>query len=330
MYQSPDDPNYVILQTDNGMNFRIHGSCITPTVQVKEEENTNQVFKGAVDFPIQLADQVFGPKKSNVNELRKITGAKISISEGLVNLTFVITANSQAKLDEALAIVRGHVEGIILSQPYTHIVCIPCVDDPVFSQAARDYVGRINGMCALSNDAIDNLYRLHVNLCTLRLLNDDQVTHAGEVLKRSVASFDWTYKNHAEISGINTSGSDRDGPKQFVAQFRGTDELLNMKELQQALVDDFKKAGIDVVDIPENLFISLVKRSWVKGQNWGGPAMVEMSFNTQLPPAPISSVALCKRYVWRPQNFFFTNISCKLGPAGETQQEEQQPYNEDD
>jgi hypothetical protein len=317
MLQSPDDPNYVILRTDNGMNFRLHAACATPTKGENEDDDPKQVFRGAVEFPKQLFNKVCGPKRSSINELRKTTGAKITISDGAVNQTLVISTNSQAKLDEAVSIIKAHVDSVVLSQPYTHFICIPCVDSPAFSHAARDYVQRINGMCQLTSDALDNIYRLHITLCSVRLLNDEQITKCAEVLKATVSGYDWTYKNTVEISGINTLGTDSDGPKQFVAQMRGSDETINIKELQTALVADLKKEEIDVVDIPQQMFISLIKRSWVKGTSWGGPGMVEMSFNTQLPPAPIKSVALCKRYVWRTQNFFFTVTSCKLGPTSE-------------
>lgn len=328
IYECPGSSDHVLLKTDNGMIFRLHGSCIQANMDASDEKSKSADIKGAVEFPTQLRDAILGPKKVHLNQLRQSTGCRIVVSDCQNVNTFVVSSNSQSKLDEALTVIRAHIESVIASQPYTHFVCIPTVESAEFCNGVRDYIGRVSNICKLAPDAISNVHRLNIALCALRLLDEEQVSKAAEVMKKSVKLYDWTCGNSVEIIAINAYGVTEEGPKAYVAQFRGSDVTLNLKDLQTALVDDFRNAGVDVIEVPQSLNIQLVKKAWAKGTSWNYASIAEIGADFKLPPAPISSVALCKRYVTKPDQFFFTLSSFKLGPANTEEEEHPEPTDE--
>lgn len=323
MFECPGAPDHVLLKTENGMMFRLHGNCVQENTDAFAEKTASKDVKGSVEFPTVLRDQVLGPKKVHLNELRKSTGCRIVVSDCQNTNVFVISSNSQTKLDEAITVIRAHIDSVIAAQPYTHYVCIPTVENATFCNSVRDFLGRVHNICKLSPDAFDNVYRLNVLLCSLRLLDEESTSKAADVMKKAVKSYDWTVEFTSEIQGVNSYGQTDEGPKNYVAQFRGSNVSLNMKDLQAVLVEDFRNAGIDVIDVPQSLNITLIKKAWAVGNGWALPSIAELGADTKLTPAPITSVALCQRYATKQQQFYFVISSYKLGPH-EVEEEEKQ------
>jgi 2'-5' RNA ligase len=305
MYECPGEPEF-ILYDFNGMTFRSCRAAFAGADRGFVEEMPANSFVGSVEFPSDLLSRILGKKKGSLQNLRRATKTRIVVNEGTGTSHLVVSAESQEKLDNAITQVRSHIDSIRKQQPFTHFVAVPCVSDPSFVEGVRGFLQLANRTTPLSNDAFDNLTRLHITLVTLRIDDDAAANRASQVIKQTVEQFDWTKGRELEISGINTFTSDEGDPRLYFAQLRGTDAKELLRELQANLAADLRSKGFDVVEVTDVFHITILRRSWAGSGPWGSREMLETAAEFRLPPAPLQSVTLCRRFVWKPGQFYYT------------------------
>jgi 2'-5' RNA ligase len=261
-----------------------------------------------------LAARVLGKSRANVKLLRRSTKARIIVIEGTGRIYLQVSAESQEKLDSAIARVRAHVESIRQEEPFTHFVAVPCDTDRAFVAGCRRFLDFAQSSTPLLHDAYDNLHRLHITLMTLRLPDEGAAQKAATVVAQTVGQFNWDRARAADVAGINTFTGE-DGPRLFYAQLSGTDEKVLLGELQQTLAYDLRGAGFEVIEVIDIFHITILRRAWAVSGMWGNPAVLEAAAEFALSPAPLVHVALCKRWSWKPGEFYETYGRNGLYPA---------------
>jgi hypothetical protein len=266
--------------------------------------------------PSALAARVLGKGRAHLKALRAATKTKIVAVDGDSCVHLQVFADTQAQLDAAVAAVARHAGAVAAAEPLTHLIAVPAVADRAFVDAVRRFLDLAGASSPLGRAAFENLARLHVTLLTLRLRAPEEVRRAGAALRAAVAQFDWRAEREAEIAGINTMQGDDGRPRLFYAQLRGTAARALLVALQRALAAALCDAGLDVVDVPDPLHITVARRAWATGGLWAPPALVERAMQFRLPPAPLTEVVLCKRFPG-PGQFYEECAAAEIGPAGD-------------
>lgn len=303
MFACPGEPDFVLYDV-NGMTFRSTQTALAGTDQGFVEESADSSYQASIDVPTNLAERVFGKKKANIQSLRRSTGTRINITEGTNVIHLIISASSKEKLDAAVQQVQSHVDSIKDDESFTHFVAVPCVSDPAFIDGVRRFLNMINSSCPLKSIAFDNLNRLHLTLLTLRLTTQEMVAKASDIICKAVRDFPWGADKSLEISGLNTFDGGEDGPRLFYAQTRGSDSKVLLKELQETIATALRQNQINIVEVVDIFHITVLRRTWVFSGNWGGHNQLEMAAEFQLPPAPLSEIALCQRYDYQNGQFY--------------------------
>ena len=258
--------------------------------------------------PVELGWKILGRQNANIKMLRKQTQTKIFTMESETTFTITIQSDSQEKVDKAKVQVEGYVESVRKDQPFTHFVAIPVVCDKLFVQGdggMRGFLNRVQQFCQLSSRAWSNLNRLHFTLLTLHMEEED-CERVQKIIDDVVAHFEWQGDTEIEIAGINTFGKGKDGPRLYYAQPRGTQTYVEMKRLQEALAIAIRENGVRITEVVDKFHITLLRKSWVVQGMWAGTGMLELAAEYRPPPAPLDGVSLCRRYVWKPDEFWFT------------------------
>ena len=307
MFACPGESDVVIYEC-NGMMFRSSQAALAGADHGFQEEAPPAAFTGTVKAPLPLATKILGKKKANIQMLRRQTKTRITTSEEGSFFHLMITADTQERLDSAIEQVQAFVDMVASEQPFTHFVAIPCVSDKLFVDGdggIRGFLNRVNASCRLGNEAWENLNRLHFTLLTLRL-DENDCERVQKLIDGVVADFDWREDLEVEIAGINVFGGGEEGPRLFYAQPRGGEVVMEMKRLQEALAVALRANKVQVVEVVDVLHITLVRKSWCIGGVWAGEEMMVMAAEFQPPSAPLDGVCLCRRYVWKPESFYYT------------------------
>ena len=321
MYQVPGEQEYGLCSIE-GMNFRVHQNLISGTGPELIDETEGSKYKSMIEFPTALYGIIIGKKKSHIMELRSKTKTKIFAMEGEGTSFLRIEAPTQELLDNATQICQEYVTSKIESQPFTHFIAVPCISSVSFVNSARDFLKFINTSCHLNAEAYDNLYRLHLTLLTLRLLDEDQIQLAKEITERVIENFDWTCDHSLKIAGVNSFGSQSEGVRLYFAQPAGTETVAMLKDLQKELGDALEAEKIDIVERSEVFHITLLRNSWIKSGDFSTPKQLEKASEFPMNSAPCSAITLCKRYLWKKENYYYVITSHELKPVDKVLQDE--------
>jgi 2'-5' RNA ligase len=156
-----------------------------------------------------------------------------------------------------------------------------------------------------------------MTLVTLRLRDDAEVRKAAKIMEQTVAQFDWTADQFAEISGINTFQGEDQRPRLFYVQLRGTDTKVLINELQERLAADLRRGGLAVVEVTDILHVTILRRGWALSGSWASHGLLETAAEYRIPPAPVKEVVLCKRYSSSPGKFYETFGRAELARIGD-------------
>lgn len=313
MFACPGESDKV-LYTCDGMNFRSSQPAYSGADQGFQEERGPEELSVTIPVPEQLAGKVIGKGKANIQMLRAQTKCKISIVKSIGYSNLLVVSNSQEKLDAAVQQINAFIDTIKTDSDPTHFVAIPCVSDKLFVHGdggIRGWLSRVNSICPLSNSAWDNLNRLHFTLLMLRLEESDCERVQG-IINDVVAHFDWHADTEVEIVGFNSFGNDKDGPRLFYAQPRYGAEIEHIKKLRDALAVELRAQKVDVCTVVDEFHITVLRRNWTTGGVWAGQSMLELAAEFGAPNAPLDGVSLCRRFIWKPGEFYYTYGKAEL------------------
>lgn len=263
MFSCPSEEDVVLHECD-GMMFRTPRALMCGDGYRFEEENTGQPeITVCVPFPTGLAAKVMGPKKANILMLRKQTKVKITARTSETTGEVVVVGDTQEKVDAATERVRQFIDTICNEQPFTHFVAIPCVGDTRFVNAGngvRGFVDRVGSLCRLSDDAWDNLSRLHLTLMTVRL-NEADCPRVQKLIEEAVSEFNWTGPARLDMTGVGIlTGADESGPRVFYARPRSSETKEMIEQLRDAIAEKLRGAKVEVIEVVNRLHVTILRR----------------------------------------------------------------------
>jgi len=269
-------------------------------------------FRTKVTYPKKEMRDIVGKNKENLHKLQSMVRARVLCAiDG--SAAFEIHANSEEEMREAEEIVKNHISSLKKKGPFTHFVCIPCLN-PELNDALRNYLMSLSSLGRLEDEALNNLCRLHTTLLTLRLLNEESINKAASIVDRVVSQWDWKEEYVLPMDGIHFFGNEGSLPKLFYANPMDSSATAGFRRLQQTLKAEFVKNKLIVMETTENFHITLLRYTWIRMPSWGSHEMIEYAKNYELPPARISYVALCKRHAEEPHSFYRIITKADLTP----------------
>uniref|UniRef100_H2ZR33 K Homology domain-containing protein n=1 Tax=Ciona savignyi TaxID=51511 RepID=H2ZR33_CIOSA len=144
-------------------------------------------FKATLKAPSALFKYIIGIKGSTKRSLESETKSRIEIPKRGCEGDIIITASEKSGAISA----RNRIELIISEKrwkhPFTHFISIPLSNEKVVGKI-KDFEEKVVDRFATSRGVSKSLFqtapKLHLTICTLVLLNQEEVQKAKEVLKR--------------------------------------------------------------------------------------------------------------------------------------------------
>ena len=263
-------------------------------------------LKQTIEFPLVFAENVLGENNSNIKNIQSVTGCSITVRRDESQVYLDLSSSAEYKLKRAsnqiYLLINKSKKGI----EWNYFIAVNCSTDPKFNEGINNYLNLMNKASPLKELAYDNVYRLHITLMELVLTNDAEIEKVGNILKRTVSTFNWTGGDHFEVTGIKTFADFKTpNPRIYYGEPKEGQTMEILRDLQNKLASDLKKEHIFIHQVTGVFHITVCRNTWFEKDIWGTPNQLEQAASFPMPPAPIQSITLCKRYVWKPKHYWY-------------------------
>lgn len=257
-------------------------------------------------------EKVFGEGKVKVNQLITKFKCEINVTEEN-NEVFVRVSGSKQAVGRASNEIHKLITSAYKGIQWNYFIAANCSTDENFNKGIEKYLKMVSNESKLDDLAFDNIYRLHITLMELILSNDYEIEKVGKIMKSTVSEFNWNLGNSFEVTGIKTFNDGSGKPRIFYGEPENSDEMKLLHKLQHCLEKNLKNEGIYIHDVSSVFHITVCRNTWfIKRNSWGSSSQLAKSASFKLPNAPIKTITLCKRYVWKPKNYWFVPASQDL------------------
>ncbi|KAH0787149.1 KH domain containing protein [Histomonas meleagridis] len=280
----------------------------------EEEEIEPEVFTNVIEFPRVFSDKVLGENNSNIKDIQSKTGCSITVEQDESQVYLKLSCLIQYKVFSATKQIDQLLQKSRKGIEWNYFIAVNCSTDPNFNKGIKKYLDMMNSTAQLEELAYDNIYRLHVTLMELVLSNDKEIEKVGNILKKTVSEFNWRGGDHFDVTGIKTFADFKTPyPRIYYGEPKKCDTMEILRFLQNELAKNMKKEHIYIHDVTNEFHITVCRNTWFKVRNsWGTPEQLRKAESFPLPPAPIKTITLCKRYVWKPKHYWFVPASQDL------------------
>lgn len=274
----------------------------------ESDENTEVIV-----FPNVLMEKVFGKDKKVISQMINKFKCKIDLSEENEEVYVKISSDFKKNINSVKNEIHKMINSAYKGIQWNYFIAINCSTDRDFNNGITKYLNMMNNESQLQELAYDNVYRLHITLMELILSNDYEIEKVGEILRKTVSEFNWNEADNFEVTGIKTF-SDNDGkPRIYYGEPKESSTMDLLRKLQNKLQKNLRENGIYVYDVSHVFHITVCRNTWfVDRGSWGNSRQLEKASRFSLPNAPIQTVTLCKRYVWKPKNYWYVPASQDL------------------